>query len=97
MSLHQICNHKLKSRFQREFWLVSFAYVAKTLLLIAKCLHLLMLHPIKNLSDRKEFNVTNVRSATYFSWHAVVEGFWSVIDKLSLCRGANFNMVTPLK
>ena len=51
MYLHHIRHHKLKSRFKKEFWLVSFAYLVKTLLTIEKCLHLLILHPILNQSS----------------------------------------------
>ena len=38
--------------FQREFWLTCFSvYMAKTLLLIVKCLHILILYPVLNQSS----------------------------------------------
>ena len=98
MSLHHIRYHKVTSRYQREFWLVSFTYVAKMLLLSAKHLHLLMLHSILNRKSHliaKSLILSMPGQQPVFSWHAVVEGFWSVLDKLSLCRSSNVNVATP--
>ena len=98
MSFHHIRYHQVTSRYQREFWLVSFTYVAKMLLLSVKRLLLLMLHSILNRKPHlitKSLILSMPGQQPVFSWHAVVEGFWSVLDKLPLCRSSNFNMATP--
>ena len=100
MSLLHIRHHKLKSRFQRKFLLVSFYYVAKTALLIATCLHISILYPILNQKSHliaKAFNVSNVRSTTSLPWYVVVEFLWNALDKLLLCRSINSDMVIPQK